>query len=319
MRTPPSALHTRKLTSSVVSLPLRSTPKKAHAVIDPLDREGRAAAVAATFAAANAPLSELRHPTKAGVTAVEAFDILPDADLWANELDLVRFGEDPAKQGPVRSGCPDLSFALWRASSQRRLIERLAKSMQNELPRLGPDPRLPRAIMRDLSSEFPEGEGRVAYYLPSDDPNAIAYTEKRYAGEETGPEEVRRCARCTLLSLLPAKQSADCRAGLRSTQTFDFRWVRDYEIASTRPLNQEFIVSFDAGDEATEGERKARPATVGGRRKGAYYAPLGGAIQLRKRRPKVSRFCAPLETSLRACGRDGRQSAACWGSPKSTD
>ncbi|TNY18632.1 RNA polymerase II-associated protein [Rhodotorula diobovata] len=195
---------------------LNGTPKKAHAVIDPLDREGRAAAVAATFAAANAPLSELRHPTKAGVTAVEAFDILPDADLWANELDLVRFGEDPAKQGP------------------------------NELPRLGPDPRLPRAIMRDLSSEFPEGEGRVAYYLPSDDPNAIAYTEKRYAGEETGPEE-----------------------------TFDFRWVRDYEIASTRPLNQEFIVSFDAGDEATEGERK-----------GAYYAPLGGAIQLRKRRPK---------------------------------
>ena len=63
--------------------------------------------------------------------------------------------------------------------------------------------------------------------------------------------------------------------------------MRDYEVASTRALTQEFILSFDAGEDATEGERKARPATVGGRRKGAYYAQLGGAIQLRKRRPKV--------------------------------
>ncbi|GAA5904762.1 hypothetical protein JCM8208_001347 [Rhodotorula glutinis] len=213
--------------SRLAMQPLNGTPKKAHVVLDPQDRPGRAAAIAATFTAANVPLSELRHPTKQGVTAVEAFDILPDADLWANELDLVRFGEDPAKQGP------------------------------NELPRLGPDPRLPRALMRDLSAAFPEGEGRVAYYLPSDDPNAVAYTEKRYAGEETGPDEA-----------------------------FDFRWIRDYEIASTRPLHQEFILSFDAGEDATEGERKARPTTVGGRRKGAYYAQLGGAIQLRKRRPK---------------------------------
>jgi len=73
-------------------------------------------------------------------------------------------------------------------------------------------------------------------------------------------------------------------------QAFDFRWIRDYEIASTRSLTQEFVLSFDAGEDATEGERKARPATVGGRRKGAYYAPLGGAIQLRKRRPKVRRL-----------------------------
>ncbi|BGP49585.1 hypothetical protein JCM10450v2_005480 [Rhodotorula kratochvilovae] len=206
---------------------LNGTPKREHAGLDPLDRDGRAAAIAATFAAANAPLSDLRHPTKAGVTAVEAFDILPDEDLWANEFDFVRFGEDPANQGP------------------------------NELPRLGPDPRLPRALLRDLSSEFPDGEGRVAYYLPTDDANAIAYTEKRYTGEETAPEE-----------------------------TFDFRWVRDYEVASNRLLSQEFILSFDAGADATEGERKARPATTRERRKGAYYAPVQGAIQLRKRRPK---------------------------------
>lgn len=70
--------------------------------IDPADRDGRAAAIAATFDAAHIPLSELRHPTKRGVTAVESFDLLPDADLWANEYDLVRFGEDPANRGKVR-------------------------------------------------------------------------------------------------------------------------------------------------------------------------------------------------------------------------
>ncbi|GJN90224.1 hypothetical protein Rhopal_003223-T1 [Rhodotorula paludigena] len=206
---------------------LNGTPKREQAALNPLDRDGRAAAISATFDAAHTPLSELRHPTKKHLTAVESFDLLPDADLWANEFDLVRFGEDPSSQG------------------------------MNDLPRLGPDPRLPRALLRDLSAEFPEGEGRVAYYLPSDDANAVAYTQKRYDGEETFEGE-----------------------------TFDFRWVRDYELASSRPLTQEFIVAFDAGADATEGEQRARPRTTQGRGKGAYYAPLQSTMQLRKRRPR---------------------------------
>ena len=40
-------------------------------------------------------LSELRHPTKPDLTAVEAFEILPDADIWANAYDLFRFSERP--------------------------------------------------------------------------------------------------------------------------------------------------------------------------------------------------------------------------------
>ena len=70
------------------------------------DRAGRAAAIAATFDAAHIPLSELRHPTKRGVTAVESFDLLPDDDLWANEYDLVRFGEDPSSIATVRPSFP---------------------------------------------------------------------------------------------------------------------------------------------------------------------------------------------------------------------
>lgn len=80
-----------------------STPKREQAALNPLDRDGRAAAISATFDAAHTPLSELRHPTKKHLTAVESFDLLPDADLWANEFDLVRFGEDPSSQGMVRA------------------------------------------------------------------------------------------------------------------------------------------------------------------------------------------------------------------------
>ncbi|POY72190.1 hypothetical protein BMF94_4827 [Rhodotorula taiwanensis] len=195
--------------------------------IDPADRDGRAAAIAATFDAAHIPLSELRHPTKRGVTAVESFDLLPDADLWANEYDLVRFGEDPANRG------------------------------KDDLPRLGPDPRLPRAIFRDLSAVMPEGEGRVAYYLPIDDEAAQSYTEKRYSAAETAEGEA-----------------------------FDFQYVREYEITGMRPLTQEFVFSFDAGEEATEGEARVKPLTTASRRKGVYYTPIETARQLRKRRPK---------------------------------
>ncbi|GAA5987564.1 hypothetical protein JCM10908_002010 [Rhodotorula pacifica] len=204
---------------------LNGNAKPAAAELDPLDRDGRAAAISATFDAAHIPLSELRHPTKRGVTAVESFDLLPDDDLWANEYDLVRFGEDPSSVAP------------------------------NEPPRLGADPRLPRAIFRDLTEVLPEGQGRVAYYLPTNDDTALAYTEKRYSAEETAEDEA-----------------------------FEFRWVRDYEIAGMRQLTQEFIFSFDAGAEATEGEAKVKPITTASRKKGAYYTPLDTAKQLRKRR-----------------------------------
>ncbi|GAA5906162.1 hypothetical protein JCM6882_006063 [Rhodosporidiobolus microsporus] len=206
------------------------TPKRAQLdAFDPNDRDARAKTISATFDAAHVPLSQLRHPMKPGVTAVEAFDLLPDSDLWANEYDLVRFGEDPGEK------------------------------MANELPRLGADPRLPRAIFRDLTEELGDELARVSFYLPADDATAVAYTQKRMAGEETAEGE-----------------------------TYDFRWTRDYQVASSRPLHQEYVFTFDAGDgeEVTPAERDARPATTKGRKKGAYYVPVSNLTQLRKRRAK---------------------------------
>jgi RNA polymerase II-associated factor 1 len=40
-------------------------------------------------------LAQLRHPTKPDVRAVESFEVLPDADVWANAYDLFRFSERP--------------------------------------------------------------------------------------------------------------------------------------------------------------------------------------------------------------------------------
>lgn len=52
--------------------------------------------IEASFAAANGPeLSALRHPNKPNVTAVEYYDVLPDASIWANAYDLFRFSERP--------------------------------------------------------------------------------------------------------------------------------------------------------------------------------------------------------------------------------
>ncbi|GAA6017393.1 hypothetical protein JCM11491_006641 [Sporobolomyces phaffii] len=207
-----------------------NTPKREPlAPIGPQDRDSRARAIANTFDTAHVPLAELRHPTKQHLTATEAFDFLPDSELWAHEYEFVRFGEDPTDQ------------------------------KTSNLNRTGADPRVPRAIFRDLT-DLPQGQERLAYYLPQDDPTASKYTGKRFEG------------------------------GVSGEDAFEFRWTRDYEISSARPLDHEYVVSFDSGtvelDGATDAEVQAKPDAVKKRKKGAYYVPVQAATQLRKRRPK---------------------------------
>ncbi|KAL4398863.1 Cdc73/Paf1 complex protein [Malassezia pachydermatis] len=43
------------------------------------------------FASANTPLGSLQHPTKPGVHAVDAFELLPDPETWATHFQIVRF------------------------------------------------------------------------------------------------------------------------------------------------------------------------------------------------------------------------------------
>lgn len=79
----------------------RPSKREPLAPIGPQDRDSRARAIANTFETAHVPLAELRHPTKQHLTATEAFDFLPDSELWAHEYDFVRFGEDPIDQKNV--------------------------------------------------------------------------------------------------------------------------------------------------------------------------------------------------------------------------
>lgn len=59
----------------------------------PLDtsRDAQIARIQEGFAAANAPLAELRHPSKPDVHAVDAYELLPDPETWATPMHVVRF------------------------------------------------------------------------------------------------------------------------------------------------------------------------------------------------------------------------------------
>ncbi|KAH7922312.1 hypothetical protein BV22DRAFT_1070656 [Leucogyrophana mollusca] len=98
-----------------------------------------------SFAACNDPMSfslpTLRHPNKPGVTAIESYEIFPDADIWANAYDLFRFSERPGE----------------------RVVD-------------VEDPRLDCAILRPMESD---GDHFLAYYLTKDDEAAISFKSDR--------------------------------------------------------------------------------------------------------------------------------------------
>ena len=65
-----------------------------------VSRDAQLRDIEASFAACNDifDLSTLHHPTKPGVTAVESYEVLPDAEIWANQYDLFKFSERPGER-----------------------------------------------------------------------------------------------------------------------------------------------------------------------------------------------------------------------------
>ncbi|KAK0565715.1 hypothetical protein OC844_001083 [Tilletia horrida] len=53
------------------------------------------------------PLSALKHPTKPGVHAVEAFEVLPDPETWATDFNIVRFLDWPGRTSKGGKPIPD--------------------------------------------------------------------------------------------------------------------------------------------------------------------------------------------------------------------
>jgi RNA polymerase II-associated factor 1 len=108
-----------------------------------VSREAQLASIDSSFGAARASddLNALRHPTKPRLRAVATYEVLPDADVWANAYDLFRFSERPGERGP-------------------------------ELD----DPRLDCAIMRPMESD---GDHFLTYYLTKDDDAAELFKDSR--------------------------------------------------------------------------------------------------------------------------------------------
>lgn len=73
-----------------------------------VSHEAQLRSVESSFEAANVDdsLSSFRHPTKPSVHAVESYEVLPDADTWANAYDLFKFSERPGDRNPEVRGKP---------------------------------------------------------------------------------------------------------------------------------------------------------------------------------------------------------------------
>ncbi|EIW58426.1 uncharacterized protein TRAVEDRAFT_167944 [Trametes versicolor FP-101664 SS1] len=117
-----------------------------------ISRDAQVRDIDASFAAvANSDLASLRHPTKPELTAVEEFEIFPDAEIWANAYDLFRFSERPGDR-PV-----DVD-----------------------------DPRLDCAVLRPMEAD---GDHFLAYYLTKDDEDALEFKRNRLARSPDDPPE----------------------------------------------------------------------------------------------------------------------------------
>ncbi|OAV87644.1 hypothetical protein PTTG_04663 [Puccinia triticina 1-1 BBBD Race 1] len=120
-----------------------------------------------------------------------------------------------------------------------------------------PDERLEHAILRPV--EMKSGGPRLAYFLPESAEGVNNYKrikeERKMIDEEDQAEDIKE---------------DDPEAGAETIN--ELRFVRDYEISQERPINQ-YLVIFDDGQ-------------TSGRRKGAYFNPVGHFRTLRKRRPK---------------------------------
>ncbi|KIP01867.1 hypothetical protein PHLGIDRAFT_112681 [Phlebiopsis gigantea 11061_1 CR5-6] len=103
--------------------------------------------IEASFASAtdNFDLTTLRHPNKPNVTAVESYEVLPDASIWANAYDLFRFSERPGDR---------------------------------PRPPEEDDPRLDCAVLRPMEAE---GDHFLAYYLTKGDDTATEFKNARLA------------------------------------------------------------------------------------------------------------------------------------------
>lgn len=109
------------------------------------------------FDAANVPLESLRHPSKPGVHAVDAYAVLPDPETWATQVQVVRFVDFPGRSAAdVRAETAVLRPVTDSVSGQQRMS--LYLTAADTLPQYGaedepePAPAAEKELREDIAS-----------------------------------------------------------------------------------------------------------------------------------------------------------------------
>ncbi|KAE8234752.1 hypothetical protein CF326_g187 [Tilletia indica] len=92
-----------------------------------ISREAQIKAISQTFKSVHSsktPITSLRHPTKPGVHALEAYDVLPDPETWATDFNIVRFLDWPGRtsKGGKPVSDPRLDVHLLRPHGDQNQI-----------------------------------------------------------------------------------------------------------------------------------------------------------------------------------------------------
>ena len=204
-------------------------------------------------------LSKLKHPNKPGVTAVESYELLPDADIWANAYDLFRFSERPGDRAA------DVCWPFHRISTSLTILQI-------------PDPRLECGILRPMEAD---GDHFLAYFLPKEDEEAVRFVETRRSGDNSEVSHVWQALPSALRLIF--------------TQETIFSFMRDYEtVKIEQDVTNEFLLAFDDGEDGVKPEEGPKSE----RKKGAYYKNVERKIMLKKRRAVVRSFSLISQTAL---------------------
>lgn len=277
-------------------------------------REAQVARIEQGFAAANAPLDTLRHPSKPDVRAVDAYELLPDPETWATPMHVVRFATALGPADTDEDVCMDTAVLrpYSDASGQRVSLylasgETLAAPDADEGAPTDADAALSdaerarradvaarRYIKRRRLGVFPEPPPDGA---PDADPNEYATSFRHVRDLEPHDQTAALGNQLVLVLDDGHPDAAPALAAVSTTGT-----VAAQAAQGAAPAGEDTDALFDADDDAqgtqpdigttlppqTDVDRAAQravpPLSLG--RKVAYYHPIDMRYSLRIRRQR---------------------------------
>ncbi|KEI37744.1 uncharacterized protein L969DRAFT_78073 [Mixia osmundae IAM 14324] len=204
------------------------------------------------FEAAQRPIASLKHPTKPGLTAVEAHEFLPDLDAWHNTFELLRYSDDPAEElGTIfqQEGAND------RSRLPSAIAERLSHALLRPILLQGRPPQLSyyllsepeaAAAFRERKAELPTADTMGAYenLMLNGEPFDYRYVREYEIGNE---RELLGEYFVSLRRPAPQSKNAQCAplqndAAIRTDQNGDTHYATEAEQLATAHSASAFFV-----------------------------------------------------------------------------